>query len=170
MSDKNKDLQHIKQLLDVAEANIRQAKGLLFAATISEKAQKLSGEGENDAIVEGVFDGEGMLAPDSKRYPIPANYASKSKLVAGDVLKLTILADGSFVFKQIGPVKRKKVVGELVEVDQGKFVVKVGDKSYRILLASVTYFKAKTGDMLTIIVPEEEESEWAAVENVLESK
>ena len=47
--------------------------------------------------MEGVFDGQNMMGPDGKKYPVPANYASKSKLVEGDVLKLTISDDGSFI-------------------------------------------------------------------------
>ena len=50
-----------------------------------------------------------MLSPDGKNYPIPANYASKSKLVEGDLMKLTIAEDGSFIYKQIGPVPRSKL-------------------------------------------------------------
>lgn len=161
-----KDLQEIKHLLDSAENNIRQAKTILFGSLISKKATALS-ESDDNTIVEGVFDGENMIGSDKETYPVPANYASKSKLIPGDVLKLTILPDGSFLFKQIGPIKRKKIVGELEEVSEGKFVINAENKQYRVLLASVTYFKAKDKDKLTIIVPEENESEWAAVENIL---
>ena len=42
-----------------------------------------------------------MIGPKDKIFPVPANYASKSKLVEGDRLKLTILPNGSFVYKQI---------------------------------------------------------------------
>jgi hypothetical protein len=31
----------------------------------------------------------------------------------------------------------------------------------------VTYFKAEEGDSLTIIIPEKGESEWAAIENII---
>lgn len=161
-----KELQEIKHLLDSAENNIRQAKGILFASEISKKAQILE-ENADGTLVEGVFDGENMVGPDKTKYPIPANYASKSKLIPGDVLKLTILSDGSFLFKQIGPVKRKKIIGELEEISEGKYIVNAEGKKYRILFASVTYFKAENGDKLTVIVPEKGDSEWAAVENLL---
>lgn len=163
------NLQQIKQLLDIAEGNIRQAKSLLFASAISSKAKNLSAIQEEGTTIEGVFDGESMIDTKGKNYPIPANYASKSKLVPGDVLKLTILSDGSFIFKQIGPVKRKKIIGVLEELESGKYTVRCNKRSYRVLLASVTYFKAKPGDSLTIIVPDEDESEWAAVENVIQN-
>lgn len=164
-----KELQAIKHLLDSAENNIRQVKSILFASEISKKAQDLEESGDG-TVIEGVFDGENMIGPDKTKYPTPPNYASKSKLIPGDVLKLTILPDGSFLFKQIGPIKRKKIIGELEEISEGKFIVNAEGKKYRVLLASVTYFKANNGDKLTIIVPEKDESEWAAVENILEGK
>ena len=109
-----------------------------------------------------------MIGPDGKTYPVPANYASKSKLVQGDILKLTIADDGSFIYKQIGPVPRKTVIGELVQ-NEGHYYVNVGKKTYRVLLASVTYFKAKPNDQISVVVPEDEsdEIEWAAIEAAL---
>ncbi|MFA5927317.1 MAG: hypothetical protein WCT32_03755 [Patescibacteria group bacterium] len=163
----NKELLQIKQLLDAAESQIRQAKSLLFAAELNKKTKSLNSSGEG-SVVEGIFDGETMIGPDHKRYPVPMNYASKSKLVPGDVLKLTINADGSFIFKQIGPVRRKKIIGRLEEAEKGKFVVNADNSIYRVLLASVTYFHAEAGDKLTIVIPEEGESEWAAIENIVD--
>ena len=51
-----------------------------------------------------------MIGPDGKSYPVPANYASKSKLVEGDILKLTIADDGGFIYKQIGPIARLSLI------------------------------------------------------------
>jgi hypothetical protein len=108
-----------------------------------------------------------MLGPDGKNYPVPANYASKSKLVQGDVLKLTIQDDGSFLYKQIGPVPRKTLVGVLKQ-KEGQFYVEVGSTNYSVLLASVTYFKLELGDQVSVVVPEEDpEAEWAAIEAAL---
>jgi len=167
MTEKN-ELQIIKQLLDNAESQIRQARGILFASEINKKAKELDQNGDGD-IIEGVFNGEEMVGPDNKVYPVPANYASKSKLIPGDILKLTVLPDGSFLFKQIGPIKRKKVVGVLEDLGKGKYTVNVEGKKYRVLCASVTYFKAEEGDKLTIIIPEKGESEWAAIENIIDN-
>ena len=72
-------------------------------------------------IIEGVFDGENMIGPDGKQYSVPANYASKSKLVEGDILKLTITANGTFVYKQIGPIERARVVGVLERSTGGEY-------------------------------------------------
>jgi hypothetical protein len=87
--------------------------------------------------------------------------------VEGDVLKLTISDDGSFIYKQIGPVERKKMLGILMLDDKGDFRVMAEGKPYKVLLASLTYFKSEPGDEVTIIVPEEHDSDWAAVENVI---
>ena len=117
-------------------------------------------------VIEGVFDGQNMVGSDGKTYPVPANYASKSKLVQGDILKLTIADDGAFLYKQIGPIPRKQLVGVLEQKD-GHYFVKVADVEYRVLLASVTYFKAKPGDQVSVNVPEEDGAEWAALEAAL---
>ena len=175
--DKLSNLALIAQMIDSAEKNLASAKQLLRemiggrevvsnTARINEKAQVLS-ISEGGKIVEGVFDGQNMVGPDGKQYPVPANYASKSKLVEGDVLKLTIAEDGSFIYKQIGPVDRKKVIGLLTKDEKGDFRVIAEGKTYRILLASVTYFKAEAGDEITIVVPKDQEATWAAVENVI---
>jgi hypothetical protein len=167
----------IKEILDSAEASIRSAKQMISEMTtkngqshIAAMAEKVStssksSKGEKN-IIEGAFDGQNMIGPDKKVYSVPANYASKSKLIPGDILKLTITDDGSFVYKQIGPVERKKIIGTLTYED-GQYKVIATGKAYKVLLASVTYFRAEIGDRVTIIVPEMEDSDWAAIENVL---
>jgi len=156
------DLIEIRQMLDSIENQIQSIKKQFFSKYYENQAQSLSSIEQN--IVEGVFDGEQIIGKDLKKYPVPANYASKSKLVAGDVLKLTISPDGGFLFKQIGPVKRKKVIGSLTQSGDIYYVDCKG-KHYRVLNASITYFKANPGDKLTLLIPEEQESNWAAVEN-----
>ncbi|MDP3985390.1 MAG: hypothetical protein Q8P82_01380 [bacterium] len=119
-------------------------------------------------IVEGVFDGEYMLGADGKQYTVPANYASKSKLVEGDILKLTITDDGTFVFKQIGPIPRERVIGTLAHDEvTSDYLVLSDSRKWNILLASVTYFRAEPGDQIVILVPKSAPSRWAAVENVI---
>lgn len=166
----------LQEILESAESSIRSAKQILLdlGATkndLSEKYAKSAQDlGTSDSpegkIIEGVFNGQDMIGPDKKNYPVPANYASKSKLIPGDVLKLTILDDGSFIYKQIGPTERKTVVGILTQED-GQFKVMSEAKAYKVLLASVTYFRAEVGDKVTLIVPGNEESDWGAIENVL---
>lgn len=164
----------LKEMLDSAESNLRSARQIISELVggagdtktgLQKKATALK-QDEGNQIVEGVFDGQNMIGPDGKSYPVPANYASKSKLIPGDVLKLTISEDGSFIYKQIGPVERKRVVGPLIYED-GQYRVLANSKSYKVLLASVTYYRAEVGDNVTLIVPELEDSEWGAIDNVL---
>jgi hypothetical protein len=123
--------------------------------------------GEDGRVIEGVFDGENMIGPDGKQYSVPANYASKSKLVEGDILKLTITPTGTFVYKQIGPIERRRVVGTLEQTQSGNYVVNSDGRKWQVLIASVTYFKGEPGDEAVILVPKRGESRWAAMENVV---
>jgi len=172
--DNSTNLALIAQMIDSAEKNIQSAKQLLReimggkydASDIVKKAQVLS-VGEGGKVIEGVFDGQNMIGPDAKQYPVPANYASKSKLVEGDVLKLTISDDGSFIYKQIGPVERRKVLGVLTQDEKGEYKVIAESKSFKVLLASLTYFKAEPGDQVTIVLPKDKDAAWGAVENVI---
>jgi len=177
MANKTDKLALIAQMIDSAEKNIQSAKHLLrdmlggnveLEAGLSQKAAGLAITG-GGKVIEGVFDGQNMMGPDKKQYPVPANYATKSKLVEGDVLKLTIADDGSFIYKQIGPVERKKMIGLLSQEENGQYRVVSGGKSYKVLLASLTYFKAESGDDVTIVVPQDGEATWAAVENVIKA-
>ncbi len=118
-------------------------------------------------VVEGVFDGETMIGPDGKSYSVPANYASKSKLVEGDILKLTITDNGTFVYKQIGPIDRRRVIGALEKDDTNSFFVSSEGKKWKVLTASVTYFKGQESDEAVILVPKNGDSQWAAVDNVI---
>lgn len=165
----------IRQRLDEAERNIQYALQALEGNEESHEAtgppplgQSVATAGATgERIVEGVFDGQNMQGNDGEEYPVPPNYASKSKLVEGDVLKLTIGADGSFIYKQIGPVERRREVGQLVVDEHGGFGVKVADRLYKVLLASVTFYKAEEGDEVTVLLPKNAEAEWGAVEHVI---
>lgn len=159
-------LELLRRMLDNAENSLHAVKKMLFSTVLETRARALPGAVVEGRVIEGVFDGESMIGKDGKKYPVPPNYASKSKLVPGDKLKLTIASDGTFIYKQIGPVERTKLVGTLEE-DNGKFKVFSDGKYYNVLLASVTYFKAKPGDKISIIVPDGQESDWAAVENLM---
>jgi hypothetical protein len=163
-----KQIKRLTALLGDAEINLAAAKEIIRsiagdeALPSREPAEEVAGK-----IIEGLFDGQVMVGPDGKTYPVPANYASKSKLVEGDILKLTIDEDGSFIYKQIGPVARRQIIGVLVQHD-GAYFVEAAGREYRVLLASVTFFKVKLGDQVSIIVPEDNrEAEWAAIEAAL---
>jgi len=159
----------IREMIANAERTIVSARAMLSqleGKPAGRSVPKISSDEEGE-IVEGVFDGQVMMGTDGKQYPVPANYASKSKLVEGDMLKLTITPDGSFVYKQIGPVERKRVIGIVSQDDLGNYVVLAEGKAYRVLLASVTYFKAEPADEVTVVVPRDSDSVWGAIENLI---
>ena len=163
----DKQIKRLRALIQEAETNLAAAKELLASVVGEDPVETaLNTEDNLGKIIEGVFDGQNMVGSDGKIYPVPANYASKSKLVQGDILKLTIADDGAFLYKQIGPIPRKQLVGVLEQKD-GHYFVKVAGHEYRVLLASVTYFKAKPGDQVSVNVPEEDGAEWAALEAAL---
>lgn len=163
-----KQIKRLRALIQEAETNLAAANELLISvAGDDEKVAPVAREDTLGKVIEGVFDGQNMVGSDGKTYPVPANYASKSKLVQGDILKLTIADDGAFLYKQIGPVPRKQVVGALA-LENGHYFVDVNGKRFRVLLASVTYFKAKPGDQVSVNVPEDDSAaEWAALEAAL---
>ena len=171
----------IKGLLLNSEENIKKAKNLLSGYLSSKDEEKISIGQLSDAsfenvnteesgsgrIIEGVFDGEQMIGPDGKHYSIPANYASKSKLIEGDILKLTITPSGTFVYKQIGPIERIRVIATLEQDEASSFYAFSDGRKWKILTASVTYYKGSVGDEVVILIPKTGESQWAAVENIV---
>lgn len=163
-----KQIKRLRALIQDAETNLAAATELLISLLgDDERVTQIPTEDVAGKVIEGVFDGQNMVGADGKTYPVPANYASKSKLVQGDILKLTIAEDGAFMYKQIGPVPRKQVVGAL-KLEKGHYYVEVAGKDFRVLLASVTYFKAKPGDQVSVNLPEEDDNvEWAAIEAAL---
>jgi hypothetical protein len=123
-----KQIKRLRALINEAETSLAAAKELLVSlvgddTVLSEKIK----DQPLGKVIEGVFDGQNMVGSDGKTYPVPANYASKSKLVQGDILKLTIAEDGAFMYKQIGPIPRRQLVGMLNQKD-GHYFVDVGDK------------------------------------------
>lgn len=134
---------------------------------IATETKKTAG---GEQIIEGVFNGEKMVGPDGHEYAVPPNYASKSKLVEGDHMKLTVTPYGKFIYKQIGPTERKRIIGvlEFDEATQLWSVVHEG-KTYKILTASATFYRGKPGDHVVILVPKDVPSSWGAVENIIAS-
>lgn len=163
----DKQLKTLKKLIESAEANLAGAKELLSSLVGDDEMVTPRSTGNvTGKVIEGIFDGQNMIDAEEKQYPVPANYASKSKLVQGDSLKLTIGDDGAFLYKQISPIPRRKIIGTL-NLKDGQYYVEAGGVDYRVLFASVSYYKAQPGDQVTIVVPEEGDAAWAAIEAVL---
>ncbi|MFZ2188766.1 MAG: hypothetical protein WAV73_04350 [Candidatus Moraniibacteriota bacterium] len=173
INDDNKNAEKIQALRDMistAETTLQGAKSMLLQLEGKKKVgrRRKAEDSDDEKVIEGTFDGQIMLGTDGKQYPVPANYASKSKLVKGDMMKLSITSDGSFIYKQIGPVIRKMAIGTVNQDTDGNYFVVAEGKAYRVLLASITYFKVEPGDEVTLVTPRDLDSEWGAIENLLQ--
>lgn len=168
------DVQKMKSIIysmkDQLNALVRILDGELVATLKTHEHPKTAIMETGEKIIEGVFNGEFMIGEDGKEYTVPPNYASKSKMVEGDLLKLTITNKGSFIYKQIGPTNRKRIIGELVKHmlgDKEQWIVVSDNKTYKVLTASVSFYKANSGDEVILLIPQNGMSEWGAIDNVI---
>ena len=174
--EKQAKIAELQDIIATAEETILSAQRLLANLQpelhSSTEFMPINKQNENDdeggKVVYGFFDGQIMIGDDGKQYPVPANYASKSKLVEGDKLKLTITPNNRFMYKQIGPVQRNYLIGIVKQDKRGNFTIQTQDKEYKVLLAAATYFKIEPGDEVTLVVPQNGETVWGAIENVLQ--
>lgn len=161
-----------QKLLTLAERIIAEINGKTLeeekeAPVHFDQSPRLAGE----EVIEGIFDGRDMVSEDGAKHPVPENYASKSKIVAGDRLKLVVTLEGRFVYKQIGPVERETIRGTLqYNSEEDQYSALAEGKSYNVLAAPINYFKAEIGDEVFVIVPKSRNSEWAAVESIVKSE
>lgn len=172
-----KRIQAIRDFIDTAEKSLKNAKKLLkeileeehidFSAELELDTKGLSKYDSGDnKIIEGVFTGEDMLWADKNHYPVPVNYASKSKLVQGDRMKLTIDGSGKMMYKQIKQIERESKIWLLTQ-NNGKYQIISDGVSYDVLTAAVTHFKADIGDTVTILIPAGKEATFGAIEAVM---
>lgn len=115
----------------------------------------------------GKYDGENLITEDGKTFPVPTNYAGKSKLVYGDTLKVMESPDGGKLFKQIDKVNRKKLEAKLAKKD-GKWVVVTGTgETYKTLGTNVEFLGGKEGDDVAVLIPEDNvKAPYAAVDYI----
>jgi len=167
----------IKDFIETAEKSLKNAKKLLKELSkendidlnqeISLDTSWLhSYSDEDNKIIEWVFTWEEMLDSDNNKYPVPVNYASKSKLVQWDKLKLTIDRNGRMTYKQIAPIERETKSWLLVK-EHWKYQVVADWETYDVLTAAVTHFKWEIWDNITIILPAWKAASFAAIEAVI---
>ncbi len=172
-----KRIQAIRDFIDTAEKSLKNAKKLLkdiveeeninLESEIALDTKWLSSYQSWDSkIIEGVFTGDDMLWVDENRYPIPVNYASKSKLVQGDKMKLTIEPNGKMLYKQIMQIAREIKTG-LLSQEKWKYQVMCDGTGYDVLTAAVTHHKANIWDTVSILVPAWKEATFWAIEAVI---
>ena len=164
ISQMRRELDALERMLDNGDAGEARAE----LTQIVQDGETLLGPMEDGRVIEGVFDGEHMVGEDGRTYLVPPNYASKSKLVEGDLLRLAIDDRGRFVYKQRGPIERQRIIGSLLEDEHtGEWKVVAQGQAYRGLTASVTFFDGATGDEAVILTSRNTPSKWAAIENIL---
>lgn len=167
----------IRDFIDTAEKSLKNAKKLLreileeenidLSADLPLDTRGLSKYDSGESkIVEWVFTGEEMLWVDNNKYPVPVNYASKSKLVQWDKMKLTVDGNGKMLYKQIKQIERETKVGLLTQ-DKWKYQVVADGTAYDVLTAAVTHFKAGIWDSVTILIPAGKEATFGAIEAVM---
>jgi len=115
-------------------------------------------------VVEWTYDGLYMIGSDSKKYPVPLNYSSKSKLMSWDILKLTILSNGKLMYKLIAPAPRTYIKATLSQSDNDYVAIWDNWKTYKLNPAAVTYFNLNIGEQISIIINAEWKGNYAAIE------
>lgn len=175
--ENKKTIEAIIDFITTAEKSIKNAKKLLKDLTnwnnidlkskfdLDTKWLESYNDSENK-IIEWVFTGSEMLWADWNKYPIPANYASKSKLVQWDKMKLTIDSFWKMIYKQTLQIERE-IKTWLVVKEKDKYQVVADWKTYDLLTAAVTHFKANIWDKISIIVPAWKIATFAAIEAVI---
>ncbi len=175
--ENKKTISAIIDFINSAEKSIKNAKKLLkdvmdennieLDSAINYETKWLNTYNDEDAkIVEWVFTWLEMLGSDWNKYPVPVNYSSKSKMVQWDKLKLTIKNNGKMLYKQISPIAREYKTW-LVIKDNERYQVVSEWKTYDLLTAAITHFKANIWDKITVIVPEWKDATFAAIEAVI---
>ena len=158
------DIQRINQALSAAISSINLAKNLLKDIEGSQHSRIDTREIEG---IVGIFDGKYLITSDGQKIEVPVNYASKSKIVFGDTLKMVEDQDKK-LFKQIERVKRLNKVGILSKKD-GEMVVVTGDGTYKILQVAVEFYDLTEGGQVQVLVPEENvHAPFAAIDKNLE--
>ena len=112
---------------------------------------------------EVTFNGECAYDSFGKRYPIPGNYISKSRLLPGDIMNM-YFSEGGIYFKVVKSSKNKLVKGT---VTNHKTIVVFG-KEYNIHISSYAYYKLKAGDEIFARIREDGGGFYCAVEGRIE--
>lgn len=189
----NQALQSLENLLGKLQKDIKRAKLMINkinngdfdvkdiqwnqtedTKNIDELASQLTNyenQDDNVKVVEGVYDGYFMVGSDDKKYPVPLNYASKTKLIPWDALKLRIKENGRLIYKLIGPADRQHIKATISKDDSNKpiAITDEGD-SYKLNPAAVSYYQWEPGDEASIIINANGTGDYAAIEAVIKNE
>jgi hypothetical protein len=170
----DKQIKALRDLIQSAENSIRSARKMLdiamgdtsreeFDINTNELTSYQSGD---DKIVEWVFTGDSMLGPDGAVYPVPQNYSSKSLLVQGSRLKATIESHGGIKYKIIEEIPFETSIG-IVTKNGDKYEITTDTKTYRVLMAAITFHKCAIGDTVSIRTPKWKDATYAVIESII---
>lgn len=170
----DKQMKALRDLIQSAESSIRSAKKLLDSITWETTSNDFSPDIDgltsyqswDEKIVEWVFTGDSMLGPDGAVYPVPQNYSSKSLLVQGSRLKATIDSNGGIKYKIIEEIPFDTSLG-IVTKNWEKYEITTDQKTYRVLMAAITFHKCSIGDTVSIRTPKWKDATYAVIESII---
>lgn len=175
MSDQNKKLWAIRDLIQSAQNALASARKILTSLSPESREPDINTDGlmsytsEENKVVEWVFTGDGMLWSDGNMYPVPANYASKSLIVQWSKLKATIDPNGKIIYKIIEEIPYETKKGFITKNGE-RYQITSEERSYNVLLAAVTFHKANIWDQVSIRVPEWKTATFAVIDAVIPRK
>ncbi len=137
-------IQLLSQALNAASSSLNLAKQFLT------EIEHGGGTGETPGLV-GKYDGMFMVTEAGKKYPVPDNYAAKTKLLYGDKLKMIEGPEGRR-FKLLEEVERAEEGAQLALKD-GRFEALGKDASFKLLQGAVRFWNGEEGDKLKILLP-----------------
>jgi hypothetical protein len=118
---------------------------------------------------QGVFNGFKMVTEDGTSFDVPLNYAAKSKLVFGDILK-RVEIDGRNLFKHIEKVNRKKSEGILNKRDDDWYFLS-HEGSYKVSPVAAEFQKAEDGDEALVLLPEDsKDADFATLDKIIKEQ
>ena len=170
----DKQIKALRDLVQAAENSIRSARKILDSLLGDTPRDEFdtawvelsSYQSWDDKVVEWVFTGDSMLGPDGAVYPVPQNYSSKSLLVQGSRLKATIESHGGIKYKIIEEIPFETSVG-IVTKNGDKYEITTDTKTYRVLMAAITFHKCSIGDTVSIRTPKWKDATYAVIESII---
>lgn len=170
----DKQIKALKDLIQSAESSIRTARKMLESIIWDTSSDDFevstvwlnSYQSWDEKIVEWVFTGDSMLGPDGSVYPVPQNYSSKSLLVQWSRLKATIDTNWWIKYKIIEEIPFDTSLG-IVTKNGEKYEITTDSKTYKVLMAAITFHKCSVGDTVSIRTPKWKDWTYAVIESII---
>ncbi len=170
----DKQIKALRDLIQSAENSIRSAKKILDTLLGDTPQEDFdidntllnSYQSWDTKIVEWIFTGDSMLGPDGAVYPVPQNYSSKSLLVQWSRLKATIENNGGIKYKIIEEIPFETSIG-IVTKNGDKYEITTDTKTYKVLMAAITFHKCNIGDTVSIRTPKWKDATYAVIESII---